>query len=240
MDVIVQALAWLLSPEQYTGPGSIPQRLAEHLGYTGAAIAVAVAVAVPIGYYIGHTGRGSVLLVGLTGAMRALPTFGLILLLVMLVGVSQRALAALVALVILGIPPLLAAAYSGMRQIPRGVIDAARSQGMTEWQILFRVEIPLSLAVVLGGLRSAVLQVVSTATLVAYVGLGGLGYAIIQGIPLRRFDQTFGTALIIVALALVLDAGLAWATKRATPEGVRVGLGADIRARDTVGNASRV
>lgn len=239
MEVIIQALAWLLSPDQYTGPGSIPQRLLEHLSYTGAAIAVAVAVAVPVGYYIGHTGRGSVWLVGLTGAMRALPTFGLILLLVMLVGVSQRALAALVALVILGIPPLLAATYSGVRQIPRSVIDAARAQGMTERQILFRVEIPLSLAIVLGGLRSAVLQVVSTATLVAYVGLGGLGYEIIQGIPLRRFDQTFGTALIIVALALVLDAGLAWATKRATPEGVRVGFGADIRARDTVGATSR-
>jgi osmoprotectant transport system permease protein len=125
----------------------------------------------------------------------------------------------------------LAGAYSGIHQIPRTVIDAARAQGMTEWQILWRVEAPLSLPVLLGGLRQSVLQIVATATLVAYVGLGGLGYDIIQGIPLRRFDQTVGAAIVIVALALTLDAFLALATRLATPRGVRVGRLADVRAR---------
>jgi osmoprotectant transport system permease protein len=103
---------------------------------------------------------------------------------------------------------------------------------MKEWQILFTVEIPLSLPLLLGGLRGAVLQVVATATLVAYVGMGGLGYESIQGIPLRRFDQTIGTALVIVALALVLDALLGLTTKLATPRGVRVGRLDDVRARE--------
>lgn len=233
MDVLWAAIAWLADPDQWAGPGSLPQRLGEHLAYTGVAVALAAVLAVPLGYFIGHTGKGAVWLVGFSGAMRALPSFGLILLLVMLLGVSQRELAAILALVALGVPPLLAGTYAGVRQIPVSTVDAARAQGMTEWQILQRVEIPLSLPLVLGGLRSAVLQVVSTATLVAYVGLGGLGYGIIQGIPLRRFDQTFGTALVIVALALALDAALAWATRRATPEGVRLGLAEDIRARET-------
>ena len=233
MDLLLEAWAWLLSPEQYQGEGSLPQRIAEHLWYTAVATLIAAVIAVPIGYFIGHTGRGGTWVVGITGAARALPSFGLILLLVLLLGVSERVTASLAALVLLGIPPLMAGAYSGMQQIPRQTIDAARAQGMTEWQIIATVEIPLSLPLVLGGLRGAVLQIVATATLVAYVGLGGLGYDIIQGIPLRRFDQTIGAALVIVVLALTLDAVLAAATRWVTPRGVHQGRLRDVRARDT-------
>lgn len=238
MDLVWEALQWLRDPAQYSGPGSIQQRIGEHLYFTAFAVALAAALAIPAGYFVGHTGKGTVWLVGLAGAARALPSFGLILLLVMLLGVSGRESAALGALVLLGIPPLLAGAYSGIHQIPRSVQDAARAQGMTEWQILTRVEIPLSLPLVLGGLRAAVLQIVATATLVAYVGLGGLGYEIIQGIPLRRFDQTIGTALVIVGLALVLDALLALATRFATPRGVLVGRLHDVRARGTTARSA--
>jgi osmoprotectant transport system permease protein len=231
MDILLSALTWLFSPDQYQGDGSIPQRIAEHLVYTGLAVLSAAVIAIPLGYFIGHTGKGKTWLVGITGAARALPSFGLILLLVMLLGVTQRVGAALIALVLLGVPPLMAGAYSGMQQIPRATIDAARAQGMTEWQIVWRVEVPLSLPLVLGGLRGAVLQIVATATLVAYVGLGGLGYDIIQGIPLRRFDQTMGAALVIVAVALILDGLLAFATKVITPQGVMDGRLKDVRAR---------
>lgn len=231
MDVLRDALVWLSESEQWSGEGSIPQRVIEHLYYSGISVIAAAVVAIPAGFFVGHTGRGGTWLVGLAGAARALPSFGLILLLVLVIGVNGRELAAVVALVILGIPPLLAGAYSGIHQVPRTVIDAARAQGMTEWQILWRVEAPLSLPVLLGGLRQSVLQIVATATLVAYVGLGGLGYEIIQGIPLRRFDQTVGAAIVIVALALTLDAFLAVATRLATPRGVRVGRLADVRAR---------
>lgn len=231
MDVFADALTWLSDPEQWSGPGSLVQRLGEHLFFTAFAVLIAAGLAIPAGYFVGHFGRGMVWLVGLAGAARALPSFGLILLLVLILGVSGRNVAAIIVLVVLGIPPILAGAYSGISQIPRGVIDAARAQGMTEWQILLRVEIPLSLPLVLGGVRAAVLQIVATATLVAYVGLGGLGYDIIQGIPLRRFDQTIGAAIVIVALALILDGLLALASRLATPRGVRVGKLADVRAR---------
>jgi len=240
MDIIADAWAWLIAPEQYQGPGSLPQRIFEHLLYTAVAVGVAAAIALPLGYFIGHTGRGRVWLVGLTGAARALPSFGLLLLLVLLLGVTQRDSAAVIVLVVLAIPPLLAGAYSGVNQISPRVIDAARAQGMTEAQIIFRIEVPLSLPLVLGGFRSAVLQVVATATLVAYVGLGGLGYAIIQGIPLRKFDQTFGTAVVIVILALALDGALALATRLATPKGVRLGKAIDVRARGAIAQPAGV
>lgn len=233
MDIIEGALLWLFSPEQYQGSGSLPQRVAEHLWYSFGSIALASILAIPLGYFIGHTGKGQAWLVSLTGAARALPSLGVMLLLVLVMGVNNREAAALIALVLLAIPPLLAGAYAGVHQIQRLVIDAARAQGMTEVQILFRVEIPLSLPLLLGGVRGAVLQVVATATLVAYVGLGGLGYDIIQGIPLRKFDQTFGAALVIVILALVLDGALAWATRVVTPRGVSVGRLHDVRARDS-------
>lgn len=232
MDVVRDALIWLTNPAHYRGEGGIPQRVLEHLAYTGWAVALAAIVAVPLGYLIGHTGKGRVWVVGLVSSARALPTFGLLLFLVLAVGVSQRNAAALIALVFLAIPPLLAGAYSGVGQIDPRIIDAARAQGMTEWQILFRVELPLSLPLLVGGLRNATLQVVATVVLVAYVGLGGLGYDIIQGIPLRRFDQMMGSALLIVALALALDAALGAVTTMVTPRGVRVGRGVDVRARE--------
>jgi osmoprotectant transport system permease protein len=195
-------------------------------------MAVASAMAIPLGFYIGHTGRGRGWAVGITGAARALPTFGLLLYLVLVVGVERREMAAVIALVFLAIPPLLAGAYSGVDQIDRRVLDAARAQGMTGWQLLFRVELPLALPLVVGGIRNAVLQVVATVTLIAYVGLGGLGYDIIQGIPLRRFDQMIGSALAIVVIALLLDAVFATLTRVVTPEGVRKAGGDDIRARE--------
>jgi osmoprotectant transport system permease protein len=196
-------------------------------------MAVASAIAIPLGLYIGHTGRGRGWAVGITGAARALPTFGLLLYLVLAIGVERRELAAVIALVLLAIPPLLAGAYSGVDQIDRRVLDAAKAQGMTGWQLLFRVELPLALPLVVGGIRNAALQVVATVTLIAYVGLGGLGYDIIQGIPLRRFDQMIGSALAILVIALLLDALFAALTRVVNPEGVRKAGGGDIRARES-------
>jgi osmoprotectant transport system permease protein len=232
MDVFSEAWQWLVDPGNYLGEGSLPQRSLEHLGYTLWVMAVASLIAIPLGFYIGHTGRGRGWAVGITGAARALPTFGLLLYLVVVLGVERREIAAVIALVLLAIPPLLAGAYSGVDQIDRRVLDAARAQGMTGWQLLLRVEFPLALPLVVGGIRNAVLQVVATVTLIAYVGLGGLGYDIIQGIPLRRFDQMIGSALAIVVIAIVLDALFALLTRVVTPVGVRKAGGEDIRARE--------
>ncbi|WP_148239372.1 ABC transporter permease [Ruania zhangjianzhongii] len=205
MDLFREALAWLFAPEQQTGPDAVLTRLGEHLLYTVIAVVVSAVIAIPIGYAIGHTGRGKQLAVALSGAARALPSLGLLTILTLLVGVGDAVLAATVVFVVLGVPAVLAGAYAGIESVDPDVVDAARAMGMTEWQILLRVEAPIGLGLLLGGLRSATLQIVATAVLAAYVGLGGLGIYIIRGIAIRTYEQMLGGALVIVALALVLD-----------------------------------
>lgn len=223
MTLVLDALAWLFSPERLTGNNAIPTRLLEHLFYTGISVLVAALIAIPIGYLIGHTGRGRELAVSISGAARALPSFGLLLVVVLLVGTTRAPLAAVVAFVLLAIPSVLAGAYSGIEAIDRRIIDAARAQGMTEWQILLRVEVPLGLPLLLGGLRNAALQVVSTVTLAAYIGLGGLGIYIFRAIPLRRYDEMLGSAILIVVLALAVDAVFALLQRLSVPRGITAG-----------------
>jgi osmoprotectant transport system permease protein len=231
MNLFAEALAWLTAPERYEGANSLPLRIGEHLFFTFVAVIIAAVIAIPIGYLIGHTGKGRELAVGVSGAARALPSFGLILLLVLLIGVTQKPLAAFIAFVLLAVPSILAGAYSGLEAIDRRVIDSARAVGMTEWQILWRVEVPLGLPLLIGGIRSAALQVVATVTLAAYIGLGGVGLYIISGLALRRFDAMLGAAIVIVALALLLDGLFALLQRAITPRGVTAGRASDSRTR---------
>lgn len=230
MNLIADAFGWLFDPAQWQGANALQVRLAEHLFYTFVAVLIAAVIAVPLGYFIGHTGRGREIAIGVSGAARALPSFGLILLLVLLVGVAQKPLAAFIAFVLLAIPSILAGAYSGIEAVDRRVIDAARATGMTEWQILRKVEIPLGLPLLIGGIRAAALQVVATVTLAAYIGLGGLGLYIIKGLALRDFPQMLGAALVIVALALLLDGLIALIQRFAVPRGVTAGRVSDVRS----------
>jgi len=225
MNLFFDALAWIFSPDRLSGSNAILMRLAEHLYFTIISIAIAAVIAIPVGYLIGHTGRGRELAVGISGAARALPSFGLILLLVTVMGVLQVQAAAIIAFVILGIPSILAGAYAGLEAVDRRTIDAARGIGMTELQILWKVEIPLGLPLLIGGLRNATLQIVATVTLAAYVALGGLGFGIIQGLALRRFDQMLGSAILIAALALVLDSIFALLERAVVPQGVTAAQG---------------
>ncbi len=223
MDLFIDAIGWIFSPERLEGTTTLPGRVAEHLFFTAIAVALASLIAIPAGYLIGHTGRGREIAVVISGAARALPSFGLILLLVLLFGVLKVSLAAMVAFVLLAIPSILAGAYTGFQAIDRSTIESARAVGMTEWQILWKVEVPLGLPLLIGGLRSGTLQVVATVTLAAYVNLGGLGYDIIQGLPLRRYDQMLGSAIVIMVLALAIDAVFGLLERFAVPRGVTAG-----------------
>lgn len=230
MSLFLDALAWIFSPERLTDSPSLPLLVVQHLFYTFVSVVIAAVIAIPVGYLIGHTGRGREWAVGISGAARALPSFGLILLLVLVIGVTQKPLAAFIAFVLLAIPSVLAGAYSGLEQIDRHVIDAARAVGMTEWQILMKVEIPLGLPLLIGGLRAATLQVVATVTVAAFIGLGGLGLPIFAGLPLRRFDWMLGAALLIILLALLLDGLFALLQRLVLPRGVTAGRVSDVRA----------
>ncbi|WP_458042207.1 MULTISPECIES: ABC transporter permease [Bacteria] len=223
MNVLADAIAWMLAPERWSGPTGIPVALAQHLGFTFVSVLIAAAIAVPVGWAIGHTGKGREIAVSLSGAARAIPSFGLLILLVLVMGVLQTQAAAVITFVLLGIPSILAGAYAGFEAIDRRVIDAGRAVGMTEWQILWRIEVPLGLPLLVSGLRAATLQIVATVTIAAYVGLGGLGQYIIQGINLNRFNQVLAGAILVAVLALILDALFAIAERLVVPRGVGAG-----------------
>lgn len=203
MSVLSDGFSWLAAGEHWHGDDGFPHRLAQHVGYTSLTVAVAAVIAVPLGLWIGHTGRLRGVAIALTGALRALPTLGLLTLMVLWRGIGLTP--PTIALVVLAIPPLLAGAYAGLESVDRATIDAARAIGMTEWQVLGKVEVPLALPLILGGVRSAVLQVVATATIAAYIGLGGLGRYLIDGLAVRDYPQMFAGSVVVVVLALVLD-----------------------------------
>lgn len=203
MNYLVEALNWIFDPANQGGSSGLWARSWEHLWYTLLAVAIAAVIAVPLGWYVGHTGRGRGLVVVSTGAARALPTLGVVTLVGLALGIGL--VAPMVALVLLAAPSILAGAYAGLEAIDPRTVDAARAMGMSEWQVLTKVEVPLGLPLLLGGLRSATLQVVATATLAAYVGAGGLGRFLFLGLKTQDYPQMLAAALLVVVLALVLD-----------------------------------
>jgi len=227
MNLFAEAIAWIFSPARAEGALPLSEAIWTHLAFTVVSVVIAAAVAIPAGWLIGHTGRGREVAVALSGAARAVPSFGLVLLLVLVLGVTHKVAASTTAFVLLAIPPILAGAYAGVEAVERRVVDGARSVGMTPWQVLTKVEAPLGLPLLLGGLRSATLQVVATVTLAGYVGSWGLGFYIIQGIQIRDFAQILGAAILVVVLALLLDALFALLQRFAVPRGVTAGRSAE-------------
>lgn len=221
MNLFLDALAWLFSPERLIGGNSIPQRVLEHAGYTVLSLTVSAVIAIPLGLAIGHFRRGRELTVALSGAARALPSLGLLTVLALALGLGAAPAVAVIVFVVLGTPSVLAGAYSGIESVDPATVKAARAMGMTEWQVLWKVEVPLGLPLLVAGLRSAALQIVATATLAAYIGLGGLGSYIFTAIPLRQYDVMLGGAILVMVLAIAIDALFAGLGRLVTPRGVR-------------------
>jgi osmoprotectant transport system permease protein len=225
--ILSELLAWFGDSAHWTGPAGVPIRVLEHLYYTVITVLLASVIAVPLGLVIGHTGRGGIVLVGAANAMRALPTLGLVTFLFLLVP-NPRA-STVIALVLLAVPPILAGAYAGVQSVERDVVDAARGMGMTPWQELFQVELPGSLPLLLGGVRNAVLQVVATTAVAAYVGLGGLGRLLLDGLRVVDYAQMLAAALFTALLAVLLDLVLGRVQRLVVPTGLRLSAGAAAR-----------
>ncbi|WP_431277228.1 ABC transporter permease [Leifsonia poae] len=231
MTDIVAAFAWLFQPANWSGVNGIPNRLGEHIGYSALTLLIAAIIAIPIGLAIGHTGRFRGFAIVLSGAFRAIPTLGLVVYLALALQ-NSTIVPPLIALTILAIPPILAGAYSGVESVDPRTVDAARAMGMTEFQILTKVELPLSLPLLIGGLRSGALQVIATWTVAAILPVGGLGRYLIDGLAVRAYDEMLGGSILVVALALVTDGVFALIQKFVVPRGVTAGKVADVRSKE--------
>jgi osmoprotectant transport system permease protein len=229
VNFFVEAFAWLADPVHWTGADGIPTRLGQHLWYSALSVVIASVIAIPVGYLIGHTGRGRSIAVSISGGARALPSFGVITLIALSVGIGLTA--PIISFVILAIPSVLAGAYSGFEAVDRKTVDAARAVGMTEWQIMAKVEMPLGLPLLIGGIRSAVLQVVATATLATFVGAGGLGSYIITGLRANDYPKMLAGSILVIALAVVLEILFSIVQRLVVPTGVTAGRPSDTRSK---------
>ena len=199
MNVVNDVIAWLTDPAQWSGTGGIPARTLQHLGYSLVATAIAAAIALPIGIFIGHTGRG--------------------------------------ALTALAIPPMVTNSYIGVRSVDRDVREAAEGMGMRGRQVLWQVELPVAMPLIMAGVRTSTVQVVATATLAAFVGLGGLGRYLIDGLAQRDLPQVVGGAILVALLSLATELMLGRVQSLVVSDGL-AGRGADAAVRAKVEKAA--
>jgi osmoprotectant transport system permease protein len=203
MNVVNEVIAWLTDPAQWSGPDGIPVRTLQHLWYSLLATAIAAAIALPIGVFIGHTGRGAVFAVNLTNLGRAIPSLGIIILMFTVFGFGVAPV--LITLFALAIPPIVTNSYIGVRSVDPDVRQAAEGMGMRGRQVLWQVELPMAMPLVMAGIRTSAVQVVATATLAAFVGLGGLGRYLIDGLAQRDLAEVVGGAILVAVLSLLTE-----------------------------------
>ncbi|OEU94397.1 ABC transporter permease [Streptomyces oceani] len=217
MGTFTAAWDWLTSGANWTGAGGAGQRLGEHLVLTVLSMGCAVLLALPLALWLGHVGRGGTLAINVSNVGRAVPTFAVLVLLALSPLGPYGELTTVIALVLFAIPPLLTNAYVGLREADRDVVEAARGMGMSGWQVLRRVELPLAFPLIMTGVRSATVQVVATATLAALAGGGGLGRIITAGFNTYDTAQVAAGAALVAALALVVEGVLVLLSKLTDP-----------------------
>jgi osmoprotectant transport system permease protein len=230
MEFLGQVLAWFADPLNWTGPDGVPIRLLEHVVLAGVPLAASIAVALPIGLWIGHTGRGAGIVVNLSNTGRAVPSLAILVIAFMLLSAPLVSLglrrdvgevATGLAMFALAIPPIVTNAYIGLREVDPELVEAGRGMGMRELQLLSRVELPIALPVVLAGIRTSAVQVVATATLGAVVATGGLGRYIIDGIAQQLDHEVFAGALLVAVLSIATELAFAAIQRWAISPGLR-------------------
>lgn len=233
MDALLDVLGWLLDPAHWSGPDGIPIRIWEHLTLSNVAILIALLVALPVGLLIGHTRRGDVVAINLANLARAVPSYAVMVMALPLTlaldprnGLTTYPIA--VAMVLLAIVPILVNAYTGVRDVDPELVEAARGMGLTEGQVLRQVELPLAIPVIVGGIRTAAVQVVATAALGAILGYGGLGRYLIDGIARREYDRLWAGVILIAGLAILTELFFAFVQRRLTSPGLRIALTGDL------------
>jgi osmoprotectant transport system permease protein len=224
MAFLQLVLAWLTSPTHWVGSDGIPTRIAEHLLLSGLATGVALLLALPVGLLFGHTGRGGFFAVNVANLGRALPSMALLALALPVAFSLKLGLGfwpTFLALVPLGIPPILTNSYVAVREVDRDVVEAARGMGFREDEVLRRVELPIAAPLIIAGVRNAAVAIVATATLGALVAGGGLGRYIVDGLARQEYERLFVGALLVAMLAIATEVAFGLIERMAVSAGVR-------------------
>lgn len=243
MAFLGEVVAWFGDPANWTGRDSIPLHAWEHVSLSAASLAVAIVIALPVGLFIGHTNRGARVAVAIANVGRAVPSLGWLgIALPITLALFQRDglgfLPAFVALVALGIPPIVTNTYAGVREVDAEMLEAGRGMGMRELQLLRRVEVPIALPVIMAGIRSSAVTIVATATLAALVGGGTLGDFILQGLYVNDQPRIFGAAVLVALLALATELAFGLLQRLSISPGLRPETGIVRRASAPVGTPS--
>lgn len=218
MGWLSQTLAWFTDGENWTGSAGVPTLFVEHLGLTAASLAFACLIGLPLALWLGHTGRGGVLAIQVSNIGRAVPTLAILIILVLAPPpFGLGILSALVAFTLFAVPPILTNGYVGMREVDREAIDAARGMGMTGWQVLAKVELPLATPLLMNGVRLAAVQLVATVALAAIAAFGGLGRIVTRGFANQDVGELVAGAALIAVLALVMELAFALLSSRVDP-----------------------
>ena len=224
MNYFEAGITWLNDPLNWTNPGGLLERLGEHLTISAWAVLIGCLIGWPIGIWLGHGGRGGGIVITVANLTLAIPTLALLTILPLTpLGFGKPPV--IVALAVFAVPPLLANAYTGLRQIDPETLEAARGMGLSGGQLLRRVELPLSVPYLAAGLRTAAVQVVATAALAAFVNGGGLGQIIAAGFGIGMNNggaaQIVAGGLAVALLALLVEGILAGVQLRVTPKPLR-------------------
>jgi len=219
MSFIGQVLQWFLDGSHWQGDFGIPNRLFEHVSMSAESLVAAALIALPIGVTLGHIGRGGNLAINVSNVGRAVPSFALLVFAVQLVGIGFWP--AFIALVALGIPPIVTNSYIGMREVDADVREAAKGMGMRDRAVLWQVELPIAAPLIMAGVRTSAVNIVATATLAALVAWGGLGRFIVDGLAQRDTVQLFAGALLVALLSIAVELSLTALQRITTSEGLR-------------------
>ena len=227
MTLLGDVARWFGDPAHYQGSDAVQTRIFEHVAVSGLAVLVGILVALPIGLYLGHTGRYGFIAVNVANIGRAIPSLAAVALAIPIAGTLlgvQNGLGfwpTFFALIPLALPPILTNAYVAVRDVDRDVIEAARGMGLSDAGILRRIELPIALPVVLAGIRTAAVNVVATATLGALVAFGGLGRYIVDGLALREYDRLLAGALLVALLAIFVEVTFSRFERAAVSPGIQ-------------------
>jgi osmoprotectant transport system permease protein len=218
---LIDVVAWFTDPANWSGPDGIPVRTWEQLQISLVAMALALAVALPLGLVLGHLRKGVLLATNLSNIGRAIPSLAVLIILASIPSIGVGNLAAILALTVFAIPPLLTNTFAGMASVDPEVLDSGAAMGMGRRQRLLRVELPLASPLILAGVRTATVQVVATASLAALVGSGGLGRYVVDGFALQDTTLIVAGAILTALLAIVAEVALVGFERLATPRGLR-------------------